>query len=124
MKKTGTNVIQKVPMTSKRRYFDVLSGNSRPERDVKKKALSPNAASGKAVAVPRWFGQLRAAVLIAAVNAAQLPHPVRNEKKQSSHTPIVPGPASYAASVSKARSDFGNYLDARESILQQWQTRQ
>ena len=52
----------------------------------KKKALNPKAASGNAVAVPRWCGQFKALVLIAAANAAHPPKPVKNENMQSSGT--------------------------------------
>jgi len=45
----------------------------------KKKALNPKAARGKAVAVPRWSGKFKAAALMAAVNAEQLPAPVKKE---------------------------------------------
>jgi hypothetical protein len=60
----------------------------------KKKALSPNAASGTPVAVPRWRGQLSAEVLIAAAKAAQPPRPLKKEYMQSST--IDPEPLSYA----------------------------
>ena len=40
---------------------DVLSGNAMDEIEAKKKALRPKAESGKAVALPRWFGQFNAA---------------------------------------------------------------
>lgn len=50
-----------VPAASKRRKSAVLSGNAKEEIIEKKKALSPKADRGNAVAVPRWFGQFRAA---------------------------------------------------------------
>lgn len=51
-----------VPAARRRRKSDVLSGNATEEIVEKKKALRPNADRGNAVAVPRWFGQLRAAI--------------------------------------------------------------
>ena len=48
--------MQKVPIANIKRKLEVLSGNATDEIDEKKKALRPNAAKGKAVAVPRWFG--------------------------------------------------------------------
>lgn len=61
MKIKGTNARQKLPIERRRRKPEMLSGNTKPERVVKKNALRPKADSGKAVAVPRWCGQLRAA---------------------------------------------------------------
>ena len=40
----------------------MLFGKSRPDMEVKKKALRPKAAKGNAVAVPRCKGQFRAAI--------------------------------------------------------------
>ena len=54
--------MQKVPTDSRTRKFEVLSGKANIDMVEKKKALSPNADRGKAVAVPRWFGQFRTAV--------------------------------------------------------------
>lgn len=62
----------------------------------KKKALRPNAASGNAVAVPRWSGKLSAAALIEPLNAEQLPAPVKKENKHSDPMLYPPGPASKA----------------------------
>jgi hypothetical protein len=61
MKKNDTKVRAEVPIDSRRRYFDVSPGKRRPAIVVKKKALRPKADRGKAVAVPRCNGQLRAA---------------------------------------------------------------
>ena len=52
-KKEDMNVMPKVPTASIRRKLDVLSGNATVEMDEKKKALSPKAERGNAVAVPR-----------------------------------------------------------------------
>ena len=60
----------------------------------KKKALRPKAASGNAVAVPRWCGQFKADVLMAAMKAMHPPRPLRNEKKHIHGTD--PAAASYA----------------------------
>jgi hypothetical protein len=59
--------------------------NTLPMRE-KKKALRPKAASGNAVAVPRWCGQFRADVLTDAAKAMQPPRPERYEKKHISAT--------------------------------------
>ena len=53
--------MKKVRRVSKRSNSDVLSGKARDEIIEKKKALRPKPASGKAVAVPLWLGQLSAA---------------------------------------------------------------
>jgi hypothetical protein len=101
-------------MARRRRYSPTSSPRKMWERVVKKTALRPKAARGKAVAVPRCRGQFRAAwllsvasfpvvynlqVLIAAWKAEQLPKPVRNEKKQSANTLIDPTPPSYATLI-------------------------
>ena len=81
-KKNATTGRATVPVASKMRKLYVLCGNARATV-AKKKALRPNAASGKAVAVPLDSGKLRAAALMEAVNAEQLPAPVKKEKRQS-----------------------------------------
>jgi hypothetical protein len=50
-----------VPRDRRRRYLDVSPGKRKLAAVVKKKALRPKADRGKAVAVPRCSGQLRAA---------------------------------------------------------------
>jgi hypothetical protein len=62
MKKKDPNVSATVPIARRRRYSPTSSPRKRWEMVVKKTALRPKAASGKAVAVPRWRGQLSAAV--------------------------------------------------------------
>ena len=77
----------------------------------KKKALSPNAANGIPVAVPRDSGKFKAArivreastsklcdlpVLMAAVKAEALPAPVMRENTDNANKLYAPGPASYA----------------------------
>lgn len=76
-----------------------------------KRALSPKAASGKAVAVPRWSGKLEAAesqwvsfpfaclscqfdvpVFMAAPKAEQPPVPVKKAKKHIKIMGTDPGP--------------------------------
>jgi hypothetical protein len=76
-----------------------------------KRALNPKAASGKAVAVPRWSGKLEAAgsqsisfasayikkrfnlpVLMAAPKAEQPPVPVKKAKKHMKIMGTEPGP--------------------------------
>lgn len=80
------------------------------ETVVKKKAPSPNADKGKAVALPRWFGQFNAAevvsmdtckqvpetlqVLIEPEKAAAPPMPVRKVAKHNHGRAIEPGPPS------------------------------
>jgi hypothetical protein len=66
MKNVEKNDMQKVPIVRSRRYFEVEFGNAIPDMEVKKKALNPKAARGKAVAEPRCFGQFKAAVLMEA----------------------------------------------------------
>lgn len=70
------------------------SGKATEDTAEKKKALKPNADSGKAVADPRWFGQFRADVLIEPAKAAQPPTPVRKAKKHSQGIDSEPGPPS------------------------------
>jgi hypothetical protein len=65
----------------------------------KKKALSPKAASGNAVAVPLWCGKLSADVLTAAAKAMHPPNPVRKEKKHINGT--EPEALSYEARKGK-----------------------
>lgn len=50
-----------VPMARRRRKRPVSSSKANEDMVAKKKALSPKAARGKAVELPRWFGQFRAA---------------------------------------------------------------
>jgi hypothetical protein len=50
----GKKMKENVPRARSSRYFEVLLGNRSPEMEVKKNALSPKAARGNAVAVPRW----------------------------------------------------------------------
>lgn len=63
-KKTEPKHMQKQPIERSKRKDDVSSGNAKEEIEAKKKAPRPNAATGKAVAVPRWVGQLFAAATI------------------------------------------------------------
>ena len=60
-KKDEIKAIENVPMERSNRKCEVSSGNASEDKVEKKKALSPNAERGKAVAVPRWFGQFNAA---------------------------------------------------------------
>lgn len=69
-----------MPLASNNRKCEVSCGRAKATVE-KKKALSPKAAKGKAVAVPRWSGKFSAAALMAAVNAEQLPAPVKKEKR-------------------------------------------
>lgn len=66
-KKVDVKVITAVPTASKRRKWLVLSLKAMAERVEKKKALSPKAARGNAVAEPRWDGKLEAAMSILSV---------------------------------------------------------
>ena len=52
----------KVPMARRNKKSEVFPGNASDDNAEKKKALRPNAASGKAVAVPRWLGKFNAAI--------------------------------------------------------------
>jgi hypothetical protein len=90
------NTMQKVPTLKSNNRPDVSSGKAIPETKVNKKALKPNPLNGKAVAVPRWRGQLVAHVLIEALNALQLPTPVKKPKKHSRPTEYPCPLASYA----------------------------
>ena len=65
----------------------MLSPNARLPIDAKTNALRPNADSGNAVAVPRCSGQLKVAVFMAAVNAVQLPAPVKKVQRQLKYSP-------------------------------------
>lgn len=100
--------MKNVPIANIRRKLEVLLGNATVDMDEKKKALKPNAARGKAVAVPRWLGQLRAAVgsqrspnsrekvsqvLMEPANAAQPPAPVKNDAKHSHGMATDPAPS-------------------------------
>jgi hypothetical protein len=60
-KKNATTTMPPVAIASTSKKESVLPGNSHEDSHEKKKALRPNAASGRAVAVPRWPGQLSAA---------------------------------------------------------------
>jgi len=60
-KKVPIKTRPKVAQARRRSKSEVLSGKARDDIAAKKKALRPNAARGKAVAVPRWFGQFKAA---------------------------------------------------------------
>lgn len=71
-----------VPVARRRRKCEVSCGRA-SAIVAKKNALRPNAARGNAVAVPRWSGKFNAADLMAAVNAEQLPAPVKKEKRHS-----------------------------------------
>lgn len=62
MKYTEKKTMQNVPMAKKSRNLEVLCAKNMLETPVKKNALSPNAARGNAVAVPRFLGQFRAAI--------------------------------------------------------------
>lgn len=81
-------------MASMARKALVSVGKNPLPRVEKKNALSPKPARGKAVAVPRWRGQLSAEVLTAAAKAMHAPCPVKNEKKKKA--PTVPVALSYA----------------------------
>ena len=60
-KKVPMKVIKNVAIEKRRSRSEVLSGKARDDIAAKNRALKPNAARGKAVAVPREFGQLSAA---------------------------------------------------------------
>jgi hypothetical protein len=89
-KKKPKKVRKKVPAASSLRKALVFPGNITLPVTEKKNALSPKAAKGKAVAVPRWWGQFSADVLTAAAKAMQPPSPVRNEKTHSIPTDPTP----------------------------------
>lgn len=55
-------IIELVLTASRRRKEAVSPENSVDESTEKQKALSPNPANGRAVAVPRWLGKLSAAI--------------------------------------------------------------
>jgi hypothetical protein len=93
-KKRGINTRPSVPQARSIKKSPVDPGYTNCANMEKKKALSPKAARGTPVAVPRWRGQLSADVLIAAANAAQPPRPVKYEYMQSNV--IDPEPLSYA----------------------------
>jgi hypothetical protein len=78
--------MQKVPVPKSNNRPAVSSGKAMPDTKVKRKALKPNPLNGKAVAVPRWRGQLVAHVLIEALKALQLPTPVKKPKKHNRPT--------------------------------------
>jgi hypothetical protein len=83
-----------VPQARVKRKSPVDPGITYPANMEKKNALSPKAARGNPVAVPRWWGQFNAEVLIEAANAPQPPSPVMKEKRHSNG--IDPDPLSYA----------------------------
>ena len=60
-KKVPMKVIKNVAIDRRRSKSEVLSGKARDDIVAKNRALKPNAAKGKAVAVPREFGQFSAA---------------------------------------------------------------
>ena len=60
-KKVPMKVIRNVAIDRSRSRSEVLSGKARDDIAEKNRALKPNAAKGKAVAVPREFGQFSAA---------------------------------------------------------------
>lgn len=62
MKKDDTRIIADVPTESTSRKPPVSSWKATADIVEKKKALSPKAASGKAVAEPRCLGKFDAAV--------------------------------------------------------------
>lgn len=49
------------PMARSRRKRPVSSSKAKEDMVAKKNALSPKAARGNAVALPRWLGQFKAA---------------------------------------------------------------
>ena len=85
-KKKPTNVIPQVPQDKNSKKSPGSPGKSSPPMSEKKNALRPNAARGKAVAVPRWCGQFKADVLTEAAKAMHPPSPERYEKKHSKGT--------------------------------------
>lgn len=97
-KKAPTNVTPKVPAASSMRNAPVSPESKLPTKE-KKNALRPNAASGNAVAVPLWCGQLSADVFTEPAKAMQPPKPVRKEKKHINET--EPDAVSYAARKGK-----------------------
>lgn len=88
--------MQNVPAASNKSKPEVSSGKAIPETKVKRNALNPKPLKGKAVAVPRWRGQFVAHVLIEALNALQLPTPVKKPKKHRTPTEYPLPAASYA----------------------------
>jgi hypothetical protein len=80
-KKKPPRVMPHVPQARSSRKALGSPGKKTEPRREKKKALRPNAASGKAVAVPRCWGQLRADVLTAAAKAMQPPRPDMYENR-------------------------------------------
>jgi hypothetical protein len=114
MKTEKTTTMSEVPRANRRRSCVVSPWKRREANDEKKKALSPKAASGKAVAVPRFSGKFVAAIatssaprrvkrvwnripaLIAAENDDDPPKPVRKEKSRMGAMPMYPLPFLYA----------------------------
>lgn len=60
-KKNPTKHMANVPTARRRRKWPVSSSKANEDMVAKKNALSPKAARGKAVALPRWLGQFKAA---------------------------------------------------------------
>jgi hypothetical protein len=102
-----TKTMQKVPALKSNKRPAVSSGKAMPDTKVNKKALKPNPLNGKAVAVPRWRGQLVAHVLIEALKALQLPTPVRKPKKHSR-------PIEYPSPLASYALCSGKYPQARQ----------
>ena len=109
IKKAGIAIMRKVPIERNRRKPAVLFGRARLEIREKKKALRPKAATGNAVAVPRFLGKFMAATggqLIAKLNPLdrqipvfmappkpdEPPAPATNVKRQISGRGTDPGP--------------------------------
>lgn len=140
MRRNGnaSNGSRTVPVARRMRKLSVPAGISSAIA-AKNIALNPKAANGKAVAVPRDSGKFRAAIasqqhvdwsgpsyspaLIDAVNAVQLPAPVKKEKRHIKPTLYAPGPALYAMSCRQpCTSPIGHvrsYLEQLDSIRQQ-----
>lgn len=102
-----------MPSAKSRRKRPVSSLKAKVDTLDQNKALSPKAASGNAVAVPRWSGKLVAAeaegisfpsaymddyvnkpVLIAPEKAEQPPVPVKKAKKHKKMIGTEPSPCS------------------------------
>lgn len=60
-KKNPTKHMANVPTARRRRKWPVSSSKANEDIVAKKNALSPKAARGKAVELPRWLGQFKAA---------------------------------------------------------------
>jgi len=81
------NTMQNVPMASNSSKPAVSSGNANPETVRKSNALKPKPLNGNALAVPRCLGQFVAHTFKLAINAEQLPTPVKKPKKHSELKP-------------------------------------